>query len=190
MEDNKDKTKEKDKGGRPEIEIDLKQLEALCGIQCTDEEIAAVLGISVKTITRKKSEKDSGFVQCYKKGKETGKASLRRIQWKAAQGITWTVWKCHKKQSHSTEYLCNKKKAKKKPECVGCKGAQQAEIIEFKGGATGMQIWLGKQWLGQKEKSAFEHTGKDGGPIEIGDLKNKSKEELMKLAGLIGDEEK
>jgi hypothetical protein len=38
------KTKKKNKGGRPKKEINLEQLEALAMIQCTDEEIAAVLG--------------------------------------------------------------------------------------------------------------------------------------------------
>jgi hypothetical protein len=30
-----------------------------------------------------------------------------------------------------------------------------------------MLIWLGKQYLGQKDKSAYEHSGPDGNPIEI-----------------------
>jgi len=149
---------------RPKKEIDLKQLEALAGLQCTDEEIAAVLDVSVQTITRRKKVKTGSFVEAYKKGKEKGKTSLRRLQWQAAQGITWTVWKCDRKQSYSHEYICTEKQAKGKPECKNCVGAKQATITEFKGGATGMQIWLGKQWLGQADK--HEVAGKDGGPIQ------------------------
>jgi hypothetical protein len=151
---------------RPKADIDLKQVEALAGLQCTDEEIAAVLGVNVRTITRKKAQKNSSFVQAYKKGKEKGKTSLRRIQWQAAQGITWEVWKCDKKQSFSHEYICTDKKSKNKPECNGCDGARRATITDFKGGATGMQIWLGKQWLGQADKQ--EVSGKGGGPIGLG----------------------
>lgn len=32
-----------------------------------------------------------------------------------------------------------------------------------------MQIWLGKNWLGQSDRSKHEHTGKDGGPIAVVD---------------------
>lgn len=150
---------------RPKKEIDLKQLEALAGLQCTDEEMAAVLGISVDTIGRRKQAKKGGFAEAYKRGKEKGKTSLRRLQWQAAQGITWTVWKCDRKQSYSHEYICNEKQGKGKPECKSCVGATQATITEFKGGATGMQIWLGKQWLGQADKQEF--TGKDGESLDL-----------------------
>jgi carbamoylphosphate synthase small subunit len=149
---------------RPKKEIDLKQVESLAALQCTDEEIAAVLGVDVRTITRKKSQKHSGFVQAYKRGKEKGKTSLRRQQWKAAQGTNYIAYRCDKKQAISTEYICDQKKAAKKDKlCVGCPGATEVMTTIFKAGATGMQIWLGKQWLGQAEKQ--EITGKDGGPL-------------------------
>lgn len=32
--------------------------------------------------------------------------------------------------------------------------------------AVNMSIWLGKNWLGQTDKSAVELTGRDGKPIE------------------------
>ena len=75
----------KNKGGRPKIEIDLKQVEALAGLQCTDEEIAAVLGVSTDTVGRRKQEEGSSFVEVYNRGKEKGKASLRRYQWESAK---------------------------------------------------------------------------------------------------------
>lgn len=73
--------KKKGKGGgagRPRLVIDKDLLEQLAKIQCTMEEIAAVLGCSVDTLER-------NFADTIKKGKDEGKASLRRLQWKGAQ---------------------------------------------------------------------------------------------------------
>jgi hypothetical protein len=47
----------------------------------------------------------------------------------------------------------------------------------MKGNPT-MQIWLGKQHLGQKDKSETALTGKDGGPIETKDLSAATDDEL------------
>lgn len=41
-----------------------------------------------------------------------------------------------------------------------------------------MQIWLGKQWLGQSDRQAHEHTGKNGAPIATVDLSKLTPEEL------------
>lgn len=160
----KKQQKPKNKGGRPKIEIELRQVEALAGIQATDEEIAAVLGCSIETIKRRK--KNEGFEQALKRGKEKGRTSLRRLQWAAAQGINFIAWLCDRKQAISTEYICDKRKSQAKPECLNCPGAREKTITIFKAGATGMQIWLGKQWLGQQEKAALEHSGPGGGPIQ------------------------
>ncbi len=84
----------KNKGGRPKIEIDLQQLEALAAINCTDEELAAILGVSTDTIGRRKQEEGSGFAEVYKRGRGKGKTSLRRLQWEAAKkgNITMMIW--------------------------------------------------------------------------------------------------
>lgn len=158
--------KPKNKGGRHKKEIDLKQVEALAMIQCTDEEMAAILDINIRTIYRKKAQKKSDFVIAYKKGKEKGKTSLRRIQWKAAQGITYYAYLCDKKQAYSLTDICDIQKEKKGSTCGACTGARFTTLTEFKGGATGMQIWLGKQWLGQTDKAEHEVTGKGGGSID------------------------
>ena len=42
---------------RPKANIDLVELEKLCGLQCTDEEIAAFLGISSRTLQRRRQNK-------------------------------------------------------------------------------------------------------------------------------------
>jgi len=85
--------------GRPKKVIDYELVERLSMIQCTQEEIAGSLKISVRTLQR--NEK---FCRIYKNGIENGKKSLRRMQWDAAGK-----------------------------------------------GNTTMLIWLGKQYLGQRE---------------------------------------
>ena len=94
--------------GRPpklnESEEILKQIEGLARIQCTQREAAAVLGVHRNTLSDflSSSEKASA---AWENGLETGKASLRRIQYKAAEN-----------------------------------------------GNPTMAIWLGKQWLDQRDK--------------------------------------
>ena len=92
--------KGKKKPGRKRIVIDWEQVERLAMIFCTQEEIAYVMGVSVDTLQRRKE-----FAVTYKKGREKGKISLRRAQYKRAMD-----------------------------------------------GNTTMQIWLGKQYLGQTDK--------------------------------------
>lgn len=76
------------KVGRPKKEIDYVMVEKLASIMCTQEEIASFLGLSVKTLQR-----DEEFSRVYKKAQETGKMSLRRIQWKLAEKNTaMAIW--------------------------------------------------------------------------------------------------
>jgi AraC-like DNA-binding protein len=72
---------------RPQKLIDVKQVEELAAIDCTYEEMAAVLDCSTKTLKRR-------FGDLINKGRETGKASLRRAQHKAAMGgnATMMIW--------------------------------------------------------------------------------------------------
>ena len=102
------------KRGRKKIEIDMDKAVKLASIMCTQSEIASVLGVSVTVL-----EHDPEFQRIHKKGMESGKASLRRMQYAAANN----------------------------------------------GNAT-MMIWLGKQYLGQRDKSEQEITGKDDAPLE------------------------
>ena len=90
--------------GRPKIQIDYNTVEKLANIQCTQEEIASFLDISVRTLQR-----DEEFCRIYKKGQENGKMSLRRMQYKLAEKN------------------------------------------------TAMAIFLGKQYLGQKDNIEVEH---------------------------------
>lgn len=118
----KAKEKPKNKPGRPRSivadEATLERLKLIASAQHTQPEAAALLEVSLATF--------EGFLRAEKKareiwdaGRESGKASLRRMQFKTAQA-----------------------------------------------GNTTMQIWLGKQYLGQKDKQELEQYGKDGGPIQ------------------------
>lgn len=107
--------------GRPRKTIDYELVENLASIFCTQEEIASVLGVAVRTLQNRKK-----FLRTYKKGMEKGKASLRRRQFEAAQ----------------------------------------------KGNAT-MQIWLGKQYLDQKDKHEVDNTHQDIPTVVVDDSKSK-----------------
>lgn len=91
----------------PDAEVRLVQ--RLAAIFCTMEEIAAVCNVSVDTLERR-------FADPIKRGKNIGKASLRRHQWQNAAN----------------------------------------------GNAT-MQIWLGKQELGQTDKVTNQAPGANFG---------------------------
>lgn len=83
------KPKKKGAGGRPKKEIDYALVEKLAHIHCTQEEIAEVLSVSVKTLQRNKE-----FCRIYKKGISSGKMSLRRQQWEAVErgNTTMLIW--------------------------------------------------------------------------------------------------
>lgn len=70
--------------------INADQFEQMCGIQCTEEEIASLFGVSVATLERWcKNEYGRNFVEVFREKRQKGKASLRRRQWlKADDGDT------------------------------------------------------------------------------------------------------
>lgn len=109
------KKKAPKKNGRPKKKIDYEQVEKLARIHCTQEEIAAILEVSTRTLQR-----DKEFCRVYKKATDTGRASLRRLQWKKAME-----------------------------------------------GHTGMLVWLGKQILGQTEKSVTEASIPGGVDVRV-----------------------
>lgn len=66
-------------GGRPKIAIDFKEMEKLCRIQCTEQEIADWFHCSVDTIERRCREETGGtFAEYFTKYRVTGKIALRR----------------------------------------------------------------------------------------------------------------
>ena len=86
------------KGGRPKIEFSDKEwgyIENLCGLMCTGEEIAGFLGVSYDTLEKRIREvHDCSFTDYYKRHSAKGRVSLRRSQFKAAEGgnATMLVW--------------------------------------------------------------------------------------------------
>lgn len=95
--------------GRPRIEIDKRNFEKLCGLQCSLEEIAGFFECSADTLERWcKREYKETFAETLKKYSSHGKISLRRNQFKLAEK------------------------------------------------SAAMSIFLGKQYLGQKDNLEFE----------------------------------
>lgn len=99
---------------RPRKPVDQEQVAKLMSIQCTEDEICGFFGIHSDTLLRRIKEWGyTGFTDMYKKHSQDGKISLRRSQFKVANGDE-----------------------KNKPNVT-------------------MLIWLGKQYLGQKELPQF-----------------------------------
>jgi hypothetical protein len=70
-------------GGKP-LDFDLNLVRNLSRIQCTDEEIAAVLHVSERTIQRHKKRPE--FREAMEAGKAEGRVSTRRQLFKLAEG--------------------------------------------------------------------------------------------------------
>ena len=67
------------RAGRKAVKIDVAELEKLCGLQCTDEEIASFFGVSPRTIERRR--KKPAFAEAMARGRARGRLSLRRSLW-------------------------------------------------------------------------------------------------------------
>src|SRR6266571_4143009 len=67
---------------RPKAKIDLAELEKLCAMQCTDEEIAAFFGVSTRTIERRRQVPK--FREIMDHGRAKGRVSVRRSLFKLA----------------------------------------------------------------------------------------------------------
>ena len=80
-------------GGAPVKQLDPKMAERLAAIQCTDKEIAHCLGVHETTLVRRKQD-DPEFAEILERARSTGRMSLRRKQWEAAQAgnPTMLIW--------------------------------------------------------------------------------------------------
>lgn len=81
--------------GRPKKILNqngIETVKTLARIQCTDEEIASVLGATVDTLLNKNNK--AAFLEAKAQGQESGKASLRRMQFKTAEAgnATMLIW--------------------------------------------------------------------------------------------------
>ena len=63
--------------GRPRVKIDLVLAEKLGAIDCTLEEVSAIMDIGVSTLSMRED-----FLDAYKKGRSKGRMSLRRRMWR------------------------------------------------------------------------------------------------------------
>ncbi len=125
--------------GRPRKEIDRKQFEDLCGLQCTKDEICSWFDVSDKTLDAWcKRTYHLSFSEVFSQKRGKGKISLRRAQFQLAQ-----------------------------------KNASMA-------------IWLGKQYLGQKDDTGDAQSDTTGCRV----LVRLTDEELRDLArqGMIDGE--
>ena len=96
---------------RKPLILDLKELEKLAAMHCTQEEVAAFFDTTHKTISLKLRQEP--YKGVWERGWGKGNISLRRKQFQAAEA-----------------------------------------------GDKTMLIWLGKQWLGQTDKSQIDERGK------------------------------
>lgn len=78
-------------GGRPACQFtedDYDLMQNLAHIFCTQEEIASVFNCDIRTLT-----KNPEFMRRYKLGREQGKQSLRRMQYKLAEkNVAMALW--------------------------------------------------------------------------------------------------
>jgi hypothetical protein len=78
----------RDGAGRKSASIDLAELEKLCALQCTDEDLAAVFGVTVRTIERRR-QRQAAFAAAMEQGRAKGRLSVRRSLFiQAANGNT------------------------------------------------------------------------------------------------------
>ena len=75
-------------------EIDQKQFENLCGLQCTLEEICGWFDVTDKTLNAWcKRTYGENFSEVFKQKRGAGKISLRRNQWKLAEkNANMAIW--------------------------------------------------------------------------------------------------
>ena len=79
---------------RPRTDIDQKQCENLCGLQCTLEEIGGWVAVTHKTLDSWcKRTYNASFSEVFKQKRGNGKISLRRMQWRLAEkNATMAIW--------------------------------------------------------------------------------------------------
>jgi len=75
------------KAGRPRKEIDKREFEKLCMLQCTRTEICSWFNVSEPTLIDwcKRTYDGQDFLTVFNQKREGGKISLRRMQWQLAE---------------------------------------------------------------------------------------------------------
>ena len=73
------------RAGRKAIKIDLRELEKVYALQCTDAEVASFFKVSPRTIERRKRQ--PAFAEAMERGRASGRTSVRRMLFsQAAKG--------------------------------------------------------------------------------------------------------
>jgi len=78
--------------GRTPVHIDLGDLEKLCMLQCTDQELAGWFNVSTRTIEKRRKQPE--FSEVMQRGRAKGRISVRRAQMKLLENGNGTmgVW--------------------------------------------------------------------------------------------------
>lgn len=100
------------KAGRPHKEIDQREFEKLCMLQCTRTEICAWFEVSEPTLIEwcKRTYDGRDFLTVFKEKSEKGKISLRRKQWQLAEkspAMAIFLGKNHLGQTDKMEQIVN-----------------------------------------------------------------------------------
>ena len=79
--------------GRPQAEIDFKNLRRLGRLHCTYEEVAAFFEVSKRTVVNH-FNRNAEAKEIFERGKSNGKISLRRWQFRSARkgNVTAQIW--------------------------------------------------------------------------------------------------
>ena len=86
MSSKKEKSETPKKMGRPKAQSKQRTFEEACKMQCTQEEILLLFGVSDKTLNNWcKETYGRTFSDVFKEKREGGKMSLRRKQWNLAE---------------------------------------------------------------------------------------------------------
>jgi len=130
--------------GRPRIKFDLSELEKLCAMQCTRPEIASWFSCSLETIDKRIAD-DKTFYEVDGVAGDVGDG-----EWVGtSEKINLTFHEIMQRG-----YARGKISMRR----------QQIKMLN-EGNGT-MAVWLGKQYLGQKD--IVHHANPDGSPIENG----------------------
>lgn len=133
-----------------EIENQKEQIAVLAGMNCSMDEISAVVKIPVRSLQRK-------FGAVIDQGRLNGKASLKRKMWQCAMGYR-----------EKKIVLVKVKSEVKKPDgsVVKTETQEPREVDNIVPANTGMQQWLSKQMLGYSEKVDAQNYQHQTAPIK------------------------
>jgi hypothetical protein len=75
----------RERAGRRPIDINLREMEQLYSLHCTNEEVAGWFRISARTLQKKLRLPE--YADAMQNGKAKGSISLRRLQWRSAEKL-------------------------------------------------------------------------------------------------------